>query len=66
MEDDACEPGQIDATTNKLKDMTFKVERDWHRWFKKLAVEADMSMKDIFKLAVDEWAARRFMSRHGR
>jgi hypothetical protein len=46
------------ATT--LKDMTFKVENDWHKWFKGLSADAEMSMKDIFKEAVDDWAVRRF------
>ena len=45
----------------KLKDMTFKVEKDWHQWFKGIAVEADASMKQVFQTGVEEWAARRFM-----
>lgn len=52
-------PSNMQDGETRLKDMTFKIEIDWHTWFKTLSAQKKMSMKDIFKEAVEEWAERR-------
>ncbi|MER9176341.1 hypothetical protein NKH72_22435 [Mesorhizobium sp. M0955] len=47
-------------SAKQLQDMSFKVEIDFHDRLKLASLRSRMSMKDIFKEAVDEWISRKW------